>query len=186
LSQLAALPLEDKYVMIGDSLIENGQWSEWLDSGEIANRGVSGDSSIQMLDRLRSYSLNRVLGVIGMIGINDILNGKPAVAVTDAVDNAISYIHSREIPVLWISILPVAPPRLNCNEEIATTNRLIKNVCRQCGAEFLDINEHFTELGVLSGELSLDGLHLNGRGYALLSDSLRRSVLLQNLPTSCN
>ena len=64
---------EAKIMMLGDSITDEGEWSEFW--GEVVqNRGISGDTTSGVLDRL--YTLNpNTKRVFIMIGVNDIMRG---------------------------------------------------------------------------------------------------------------
>ena len=65
---------EAKIMMLGDSITDEGEWSElW---GEVVqNRGISGDTTSGVLDRLSTVSPS-IKQVFIMIGVNDIMRGK--------------------------------------------------------------------------------------------------------------
>ena len=59
-------------VMLGDSLTEWGNWHELVPEYSILNRGISGDTSSGVLDRLQEVIERRPKVVFVMIGTNDI------------------------------------------------------------------------------------------------------------------
>ena len=76
-SQFEALANVDRYdtVMLGDSITDEARWDELLNSSTIQNRGISGDTTSGVLDRLDSTNKN-IKKVFIMVGINDIMRGK--------------------------------------------------------------------------------------------------------------
>ncbi len=172
-SQLELLSVEDRIVLIGDSLIQNGEWSEMLQPLPVANRGCGGDTSRQLHERVLHTDLSHANAVIGMVGINDLLKGGEALEVAETINRTIMHLRSEGLPVAWLSILPVAPPRPDCNHAITSANDLIGTSCRDHGAHFWDVASDFAEKGRLSTRFSLDGLHLNGEGYQLLASAVR-------------
>ena len=77
-SQFEILALNEKYktIMLGDSITDEAQWDELLNSDTIQNRGISGDTTDGVIDRLNPIGKN-IEKVFIMIGVNDIMRGKP-------------------------------------------------------------------------------------------------------------
>ena len=63
-----------KVMMIGDSITDEGEWSELFEI-KVQNRGISGDTTSGVIDRLDSLSPSVKTAFI-MIGVNDIMRGK--------------------------------------------------------------------------------------------------------------
>jgi lysophospholipase L1-like esterase len=71
LNQFNAMSSRAQVAMLGDSLTEQGEWSELL--GEVtANRGFGGDTARQLLARVSSVPV-AAKTVFVMVGINDIV-----------------------------------------------------------------------------------------------------------------
>ena len=65
----------DKIVFLGDSITEGSQnWNKYFNSKNIANRGISGDTTEGVLARLDEICYYKPLAVFLLIGINDIFN----------------------------------------------------------------------------------------------------------------
>ena len=58
--------------MLGDSLTEWGNWHELVPEHRVINRGVAGDTSSGVLDRLQEVIDRRPRLVFVMVGTNDI------------------------------------------------------------------------------------------------------------------
>src|SRR4051812_12410847 len=59
-------------VMLGDSLTEWGNWHELVPEFRVINRGIAGDTSSGVLDRLQEVIERRPKVVFVMVGTNDI------------------------------------------------------------------------------------------------------------------
>ncbi|HKM18502.1 MAG TPA: GDSL-type esterase/lipase family protein, partial [Aliarcobacter sp.] len=72
-SQFNELKDSDKFsiVMIGDSITDGAEWYELLQNSEVQNRGIGGDTTNGVLDRLNTINKSIKKAFI-MIGINDI------------------------------------------------------------------------------------------------------------------
>ena len=59
-------------VMFGDSLTERGHWSDMFPSVRIGNRGIGGDDTQGMLERIQSIESTGAKTVFIMAGTNDL------------------------------------------------------------------------------------------------------------------
>ena len=59
-------------VFLGDSLSDGAEWSELFSRQDILNRGISGDTSTGVLDRLDEVVRHQPKKIFLLIGINDI------------------------------------------------------------------------------------------------------------------
>lgn len=165
LSQFEILKGSAPIIMIGDSLTENGECNELLPGYQILNRGISSDTVEGLENRLYEIISRKPDIVVGLIGINDIAKGMDSLELFEAILSIIKKLQHENITLLWQSILYTAPPRNISNESIRKVNYLLQEHLVECGASYLDINQILSEEGVLSHEVSEDGLHLNGEGY---------------------
>lgn len=62
-SQFEELTQNDKYktMMLGDSITDEGRWDELLNINTVQNRGISGDTTSGVLERLDSINYLRNL-----------------------------------------------------------------------------------------------------------------------------
>ncbi len=63
--------------MIGDSLTEQGLWSEMFPEHTIANRGVGSDTTADVLARMDTILATKPERAFIMLGVNDLALGKP-------------------------------------------------------------------------------------------------------------
>ena len=61
------------------------------------------------------------------------------------------------------------------NQFIRVLNRKIYEKLQGTGVVYLDVFDRLLLDGRLNPELTLDDLHLNGRGYSILSEALKRA-----------
>jgi lysophospholipase L1-like esterase len=160
-------------VMLGDSLIEIGIWSELLEGLSVINRGVSGDDSAGVLQRL-SEVLERHPRVICLeIGINDLQQGIPVDRVLDNV-RAIVTAAAQTGSWLILQSVPfvVAGYRPDINPAVNRLNTGLRELSNGAEIGFFDLNAIVSYGGALDARNSFDGLHLNARGYLLWSAAL--------------
>jgi lysophospholipase L1-like esterase len=164
-------------VFLGNSITNFGEWSEFFNNIHIKNRGISGDRTIGVIDRLNTILVGKPKKIFLMIGVNDLQRG----ASTDSVVNGIVRIAKRvteESPYtkLFIqSILPVNdqfgkfPDHTNKGSQIIEINNRIKSYCKKQKLIFIDLYNSFKnkENEKMNPAYTNDGLHLMGEGYLL-------------------
>jgi lysophospholipase L1-like esterase len=163
-------------VVVGDSHVELGPWSDMLPGVSVYNRGISRDTTIGVLRRLPQILAMKPAVVVLMIGVNDIRTLNPAVADVAARYKQIVDAFSGTSHVIALSTL------LTAEEDAATVNpkvlTLDKAVALMCtgSCTYVDLNGTLTSAGRLRAEVTPDGLHLNALGYRIIADALRPLV----------
>lgn len=93
-------------VFLGDSLCASARWSEWLDNPAIVNRGINGETTSQMLDRIDDIAATRPRLVFIVSGTNDLTNG---IAAETAVGNIVSASHRLAPSRVYVHTIPGQP-----------------------------------------------------------------------------
>lgn len=175
LSITNSLSVNGGVVMVGDSLIENGEWSELFPGCPIYNRGISSDTIDGVIGRLpRILEKNPEL-LIFMIGVNDIAGGMSPDDYLIHVRDLLKLFNNLKStsPLIWSSILLTrSPPRDISNQRINITNVMVKEVVTNNAFMYFDLNPILCPNGFLSEEYSEDGLHLNGQGYLKWAEAM--------------
>lgn len=182
ISQFEVLPITSKdIVFLGNSITERGLWSEIFNDVHCKNRGIGGQQTQDILERLHQVTDGKPKKIFLLIGIND-LNGDPA-RTAKAVANIRTIIEriqteSPKTKLYVQSILPVGKSREEKNREVKKANPEIKKICDEKGVTYIDIHSAFAdEEGYLKQEYTInDGLHLNGAGYMAWAEILRPYV----------
>ena len=182
LSIFASLPRRVGGVLfLGDSHIEHGEWAEWFGRADIQNRGVG---------RIRIGGLSRCLPevyrqqpsqIVIMCGVNDLLaDGISTDRVARGYRELLSELRTAlpQTKVLIHSILPVAEPGVptadDVNAKVMEINGRLANEASEAGVSYVDLYSRvIDERGRLRSDLTYDGIHLNGKGYALWCELLR-------------
>lgn len=163
-------------VFLGNSITDGGEWSEAFNDLKIKNRGISGDVSAGVLNRLDEVAGRKPAKVFLLIGVNDLArNVSPDSVVKNSLLIA-SYL-KQESPSTQLfvqSILPVNDAfgkfggHTAKSEQIKQVNEKLKGNAATHGYNFVDLHTAFCdESGKLKKELTNDGLHLLGKGYWL-------------------
>ena len=173
-------------VMLGNSLTENGgNWAERLGTRlKVVNRGIIGDNTVGMTERLCQIAPYRPRAIFLMAGINDMSNNLSAQQVAQRVIALIDTIR-RQAPQTELfvqSILPINESNgrwktlTGRTDDIPWANMLIKAYCESSGITYVDIFRRMTRgrSNTLRTELTTDGLHLSPDGYKLWCFELKR------------
>jgi hexosaminidase len=163
-------------IFLGNSITDGGEWSEMFNDLHVKNRGISGDISAGVLNRLQEITRRKPARLFLMIGINDLADG---ISVDSLVKNILliaGQVHqSSPATMLFIqSILPVNdyygkfPGHTKRLNEVIQVNKSLENNASEYQYQFIDLFTHFKNAeGKLDTAYSNDGLHLTGKGYML-------------------
>lgn len=189
---LAATPVEgapERVVFLGDSITDSWELNQYFTDRGYLNRGISGQTTGQMLGRTKPDALDlkpRVVVVLG--GTNDLARGVPDATIRHNLE-AIGMLaqSAGAVPVL-ASILPVSDHHAGTNPRFRRTtlrkpsriwdlNTWMSNLCRTRNWVYLD---YFTALadenGRLRSDLSDDGLHPNTEGYKIMAPLAQAAI----------
>jgi len=163
-------------IFLGNSITNGGEWDELFGDPHIKNRGISGDVTAGVLNRLDEVTTRKPAKIFLLIGINDLAAGRSP----DSVALSIFRIAERiklETPStrLYVqSILPVNdafnkfPNHINKGEQIKQLNLLLRVGASKHNYTFIDLYSSFcTTEGKLDTANTNDGLHEKGAGYML-------------------
>ncbi|MCI2108740.1 MAG: GDSL-type esterase/lipase family protein [Bacteroidales bacterium] len=173
-------------IFLGDSITDDCEWNELFGSQDILNRGIDGNTSESVLQRIKEISRHHPAKVFFAIGTNDYPARTPG-QVLDNVRKCCDSLaaDSPDTRIFIESVLPVGPKQMFFvdgqeakNEWIAELNRKYERFCAERGYVFIDTHTAF--LGkdgkTMAKDLTSDNLHLNGNGYRVLADILRPYV----------
>lgn len=171
---------EKRVVFMGNSITEG--WirtsPEFFTGKSYVNRGISGQTTPQMLVRFRPDVINlKPALVVILAGTNDIAGNTGPSTLEMIMDNLISMCElakANKIKVVLSSVLPAFDypwkPGMQPVEKIAALNAMIKNYADQNGIVYLDYYSAMAdERKGLPKELSGDGVHPNKKGYDVMA-----------------
>ncbi len=180
-------PNENRVVFMGNSITEG--WGniapEFFAGKPYINRGISGQTTPQMLVRFRQDVVNlKPKVVVILAGTNDIAGNTGPMTLQQTVDNIISMAQlakANNIKVVISSILPAFDypwkPGLEPAEKIFTINTLLKDFANKNKCVYLD---YFTSMSDerkgLKKELGYDGVHPNLAGYKIMAPLAEKAI----------
>jgi lysophospholipase L1-like esterase len=160
-------------IFLGDSHAEQCEWHELLSEWRCANRGIGGETTDGLLNRLDCLPENGAQKTIFLqTGVNDLIAGKPVSEVLEQYRKILDYLSSAGYRVVPTLIFPVR--YLNgVNEKLPELNEGISNIAMRKGMKFINLNPIILKDGKLGSEYSYDGVHLNAEGYRLWLKEIR-------------
>jgi lysophospholipase L1-like esterase len=174
------------YIFLGNSITAGTDWAKLLDLPQAKNRGISGDITFGVLERLQDIIDGKPAKVFILIGINDVSKNIPDEVIIENYKKIIARIRkgSKNTKIYFNTLLPVNASFekfknhygkddhiLHINDEIRKMGA--KNVkIIDLYAQFLDSEKH------LRAELTKDGLHLTADGYKVWADFLKSTKYL--------
>ena len=184
---------ENRVVFFGDSITDAWPLEESFPGKPYINRGISGQTTSQMLVRFRPDVINlQPKVVVVLAGTNDIAGNTGPIANEDIEANLTSLAElarAHAIRVIFSSILPVHNYTPRAQEffasrpmdRILSLNRWLKDYCAANGLQYLDyLSAMLDGRGMLRRDLAEDGLHPNRAGYAIMAPLAEEAIA--NLP----
>ena len=178
---------EKRVVFMGNSITEF--WSTnstfFLNNKQYINRGISGQTTTQMLLRFRQDVINlKPQLVVILAGINDIAENTGPSTIEMILNNIISMVElakNNSIEVMLCSVLPAAKfpwsPKIKPTQIVIDLNRRIKLYAEQNTIIYIDyFSAMKNELNGMRKDLANDGIHPNEKGYAIMEPILSKKI----------
>jgi lysophospholipase L1-like esterase len=170
---LARIPFAS-IVMLGDSLTARAQWSDITGCPYVANRGVGGDESEDVLHRLDGVIKLKPRAVLLMVGINDILSNVPTQTTVDNVQQTVDTLTQAGAHVYLTLVLP-GTKRVShkIGSKLDELNAAYRKLANRPDVSLVDFLPAARDRdGFLREELSTDGIHLTPKGYRVWRDAI--------------
>lgn len=175
-------------IFLGNSITAHIDWSELLQLPEARNRGISGDITYGVLQRLDEVIEGKPAKVFILIGINDISRNIPDSIIISNYRKMVTRIQqgSPKTKIYLQTLMPVNNTftqfknHYNKDEHIAAINAALKQIATESKVTLVDLHPHFLDSeGRLRKELTHDGLHLTAAGYAVWAQVLKSGNYLK-------
>lgn len=180
--QFEMLPVQNKdIIMLGNSITEQGEWAELMENHNVKNRGIAGDGTVGLLERLGEITRGQPRQIFLMIGINDLLFHDAEFTLSN-YETIVERIQ-RESPSTELILQSVLPTNDNVRNiginflEIQKLNRGIAALADRAGLKYLNLYETFRDVDDnLNADYTDDGIHLNGKAYLIWRDVLKKHI----------
>jgi len=174
----APKPGEDRVVFMGDSITQGWKLDKAFPGKPYVNRGISGQTTPQMLVRFRQDVIDlKPKVVVILAGTNDIAGNTGPMTLEQTEGNLASMADlaiANGIRVVLCSILPAFDyqwaPGLQPAQKIAQVNAWLKDYAKQKGYVYVDYYSAMKDdRGGLPATLSRDGVHPLPAGFAVMT-----------------
>jgi lysophospholipase L1-like esterase len=196
-SVFAQLPVgPDDLILLGDSILDYGEWHELLEDPHAKNRAINGDDTHKILARLDQVTDGKPRRVVLLCGINSIQTSMPFEQTTREYARIVArIISSSDSTDLWL--LPVLPVNSRLYRtwivpeyrtlhmptigDVAALNAFIRALAvGKPRIHMLDLPGVLDPSGELREEYTVDGIHLNGPGLRQVATLLKQEIPLNH------
>jgi lysophospholipase L1-like esterase len=176
-------------IFLGNSITAGTDWMELLGNTHARNRGISGDITFGVLERLDEVTQGKPAKVFVLIGINDISRNIPDSVIVNNYRRIIEGIKkaSPATKIYFHTLLPVNNEftqfknHYNKDEHILYVNAELKKLAAQEKITLIDLYSHFLDANrKLDKQYTIDGLHLTAAGYKVWAEILKKGRYLEN------
>jgi lysophospholipase L1-like esterase len=180
-------PNEKRVVFMGNSITEFWKYSDsaFFASRNYINRGISGQTTPQMLVRFREDVINLKPAVVVILaGINDIAENTGPSKLEFTFGNIVSMAQlakTAHIKVVISSVLPANHfpwrPAIIPTEKVIRLNQMLKDYCVKNNVIYLDYYSAMvdSEKG-LPKNLANDGVHPTLEGYKIMEPMVEKAI----------
>ncbi|OQP66179.1 GDSL-type esterase/lipase family protein [Niastella populi] len=170
-------------IFLGNSITQGVDWAELLQNKNARNRGISGDITFGVLERLGEVTEGKPAKVFILIGINDIQHNFPDTVIVNNYRRIIRQIkaESPKTKIYFHTLLPVNNEftqfkhHYNKDEHILFVNTELKKIAAAENITLIDLHPHFLDASKkLDKRYTHDGLHLNAEGYKVWAEILKQ------------
>jgi lysophospholipase L1-like esterase len=159
-------------LLLGDSLVEYGDWEILLPDYRTINRGFAGETAGGLAGRLVSELNNQddPDRIVILSGTNDLLMGDYSFP---AVFETMLPLLRQFCPQTEIIVVGLAPLQMVLNS-VEEMNELLENITLESGCRFLDLSPtfHLKCRPVGNPCFLMDGVHFSPHGYRVLARAI--------------
>ena len=176
---------ESDIIFLGNSITDFGEWCELFQNPNCKNRGISGDVTAGVLNRLETITKGQPAMIFLLIGTNDMNKGYSNDTIAMNIREIVQRIkaESPRTRIIVQSILPTNDyygkfaGHTKRYADVPVINAMLEEMADEEDVEYLDLFSHFAnEDGKLNIAYSNDGLHLNGDGYLLWKEIIEDEI----------
>ena len=176
---------ESRVVFIGDSLTEDWNLPEYFSGRPYVNRGISAQTSPQMLVRFRQDVIGlKPTVVVILAGTNDIAENTGKIQLVDTENDLQSMSDLARVNGIKVVLCSVLPAKdfwwhkgLDPSPKIKALNDWIRTYAAERKFPYVDYYSALVDNeGGLRADLTPDGVHPNRKGYAVMAPIAQRGI----------
>jgi len=177
-----------RIIMVGNSITEGCDWKALLQDTTVINRGISGDVTFGVLNRLKEITDRKPSKLFLLIGVNDLSRNTPDEVIIENIFNIVGKVHSQSpTTAIYVqSILPTNDSNKNLHkafsgkgEHVKTINAQLKKYAEKLKFTYVDLYSNFLDAdGRMNAKFTYDGLHLSAAGYDHWIEILKKEKYL--------
>jgi lysophospholipase L1-like esterase len=178
---------ESRVVLMGNSITEGWPkfYPEFFESPQYIARGISGQTTPQMLLRFRQDVIDLEPDVVVILaGTNDIAGNTGPMTLVEIHGYIVSMCelaHANEINIVLSSVLPAYEypwkKEVQPAEQIVELNKMLQKYALANGITYLDYFTHMADRkNSLKEKYTYDGVHPNRAGYIKMSELLKQAL----------
>lgn len=171
----------NEIIFLGDSITEACEWSELFDQPNIKNRGIAGDMTDGVLDRIDEVTASQPSKIFLMVGVNDLIMYRPEY-ITNNYKKILENIRQKtpNTKIFIQSVLPVNNKIREIgikNKDITTINHTLEEFALEFGIIYVNLHSIVSDKdGNLKADFTSDGIHLNGSAYLTWKKAIEEYV----------
>jgi acyl-CoA thioesterase I len=181
----APAPGENRVVFMGDSITEGWHFDQFFPGKPYINRGISGQTTPQMLVRFRQDVIDLHPKVVVILaGTNDIAGNTGPMTAEQTQGNLQSMAELAKVSGIRVILCSIPPssrfswaPNVKPADTIIAINAWIKAYAASKGFEFVDYHSAMKDAeNGLPSNLSKDGVHPLPAGYAVMTPLVEAAI----------
>jgi lysophospholipase L1-like esterase len=188
LAEFNANPItSNDFVFLGNSITMRCDWAKLFNEPRAKNRGISGDLSFGVLERMDEIITGHPKKIFILIGINDMSRNVPDSLIIRNHKRMIAKIRegSPDTKIYFCTLLPVNasfgkfPNHYGKDQHVLAINEAIKSY-KAKNVNIIDLYPNFLDSeNHLKAEYTEDGLHPNDAGYQVWVKVFQKGKYLQ-------
>lgn len=152
-------------VLVGTSLSEGYPLGEAFPGHRFRNRGIGGNETRHILGRIGDIARSKPAVIILECGINDLRGDEPDDTIVGHVRRIVDTIRTFSGAVVYLQQVLPATDSLLCRR-INKLNAKYRLFCADTHIVLIPMHDRFLSGSALNPLWTVDGIHLNGVGYA--------------------
>jgi len=154
-----------RIAFVGDSITAAGDWGTWFPNDSVANLGISGDTSDDVLARLAEIVEYDPHEICLLVGTNDLGAGHSVEHLVRNLELLLVELR-RELPEVRLLVQSIMPRGKEFADRLHESNIHLRQFAPTVHALYLDLWPALAgDDGALRSEYSDDELHLTRKGY---------------------